>query len=215
MVLVGNLKDLRLANIIQLNCLERNVAKVTVTSHEGSGFLYFADGQIVHAEFSPYMGEKAVYEMLSLTDGQFKVEAGIQSPAHSIKRPWNSVVLDSLRELDEKNQQATSVPRMVFSALSAQKGIRSSQVLDYKGKLIEGKENEPLNSMVIAFLWYKMKKILTYIYNENFRYTYFRSNSNYLFIIEFRATLLAMETDLNVIAEDFIRHITKVLRGIE
>jgi hypothetical protein len=215
MVLVGNLKDLRLANIIQLNCMERNVAKVTVTSHEGTGFLYFAEGQIVHAEFSPYMGEKAVYEMLSLSDGHFKVEAGIQSPAHSIKRPWNSVVLDSLRELDEKNQQATSTPRKVFSALSAQKNIRCSQVLDYKGKLIEGKENEPLNSMLIAFLWYKMKKILTYIYNESFKYTYLRSNNNYLFIVEFRATLLAMETDLNVIAEDFIRHITKVLRGIE
>jgi hypothetical protein len=215
MVLVGNLKDLRLANIIQLNCMERNVAKVTVISHEGTGFLYFAEGQIVHAEFSPYIGEKAVYEMLSLTDGQFKVEAGIQSPAHSIKRPWNSVVLDSLRELDEKNQQATSIHKKVYSTLAAQKTIKSSQVLDFKGKLIEGKENEPLNSVMIAFLWYKMKKILTHFYNENFRYSYFRSNQNYVFILEFRANLLTVQTDLNVIPEDFIRHLTKILRGIE
>jgi len=215
MVLVGNLKDLRLANIIQLNCMERNVAKVTVISHEGTGFLYFAEGQIVHAEFSPYIGEKAVYEMLSLTDGQFKVEAGIQAPAHSIKRPWNSVVLDSLRELDEKNQQATSIHKKVYSTLAAQKTIKSSQVLDFKGKLIEGKENEPLNSVMIAFLWYKMKKILNHFYNENFRYSYFRSNQNYVFILEFRANLLTVQTDLNVIPEDFIRHLTKILRGIE
>jgi len=215
MVLVGNLKDLRLANIIQLNCMERNVAKVTVISHEGTGFLYFAEGQIVHAEFSPYIGEKAVYEMLSLTDGQFKVEAGIQAPAHSIKRPWNSVVLDSLRELDEKNQQATSIHKKVYSTLAAQKSIKYTQVLDFKGKLIEGRENEPLNSVMIAFLWYKMKKILTHFYNENFRYTYFRSNQGYVFILEFRASLLAVQTDLNIIPEDFIRHLTKILRGIE
>lgn len=215
MVLVGNLKDLRLANIIQLNCMERNVAKVTVTSHEGTGYLYFADGQIVHAEFSPYMGERAVYEMLALTDGQFKVEAGIQSPAHTIKRPWNSVVLDSLRELDEKSQQSTSLPKKIFSVLSAQKSIKSLQVLDLKGKLLEGKEHEPLDSGVIAFIWFKAKKILTYFFNENFRYIYFRSDDCYFFILEFRSTLLAIKTDLNLMTEEFIRHVLKTLRGIE
>jgi hypothetical protein len=215
MVLVGNLKDLRLANIIQLNCMERNVAKVTVSSHEGTGFLYFAEGQIVHAEFSPYIGERAVYEMLSLNDGQFKVEAGVQSPAHTIKKPWNSVVLDCLRELDEKNQKTTSVPKQAFSLLSNQKIIKQIVVTDLSGKLIEGKNTEQLNGVLISFTWYKLKKILTLFYNENFQYTFLRGNSGYLFIIEFRGTLVAFITDINVVPQEITRLITKVLKGIE
>ena len=215
MVLVGNLKDLRLANIIQLNCMERNVAKVTVTSHEGTGFLYFAEGQIVHAEFSPYIGEKAVSEMLSLNDGQFKVEAGVASPAYTIKKPWNSVVLDSLRELDEKSQRTTSVPKKVFSILSNQKIIKSIIVSDFSGKLLEGKATKRLNPVLIAFIWYKLKKILTLFYNENFLYTFLRGKDGFLFILEFRANLVAIETGRDIVPEEFIGLINKILRGVD
>lgn len=215
MVLVGNLKDLRLANIIQLNCMERNVAKVTVSSHEGIGYLYFAEGQIVHAEFSPYIGEKAVYEMLALSDGQFKVEAGVQAPAHSIKRPWNSVVLDSLRELDEKSQEVTSVPKKVYAILSAQKVIKNVMILDYNGKLLEGNSQDQLNPIFLSFLWYKLKKVLTLFYNDSYRYAFLRGTNCYLFILEFRANLIILETSLNIIMDDFLSTVHKMLRGIE
>lgn len=214
MVLVGNLKDLRLANIIQLNCMERNVAKVTVSSHEGTGFLYFAEGQIVHAEFSPYIGERAVYEMLSLNDGQFKVEAGVQAPSHTIKRPWNSVVLDSLRELDEKSQQTTSISKKVFSSISVQKGVKNVFVLDFEGKVIEGHLNENLNPHSLTFIWYKLKKILTLFYASNFHYTFLKDRTGYLFIFEFHSSLIIIETDLNVIVDDFTALIAKILKGI-
>ena len=215
MVLVGNLKDLRLANIIQLNCMERNVAKVTVSSHEGSGFLYFAEGQIVHAEFSPYIGERAVYEMLALGDGQFKVEAGVQSPAHSIKKPWNSLVLDCLRELDEKNQKTTSFPHKAFTFLSNQKFIKELIITDLNGKTLEGKTTGHLNPSTIGFIWYKLKKVLTLFYNEKFQYTYLRGSHGYLFIVEFRAILIAFVTDLNMIPETSVRLVLKILKGVD
>jgi hypothetical protein len=215
MVLVGNLKDLRLANIIQLNCMERNVAKVTVSSHEGTGYLYFAEGQIVHAEFSPYIGEKAVYEMLALSDGQFKVEAGVQAPAHTIKRPWNSVVLDSLRELDEKSQEVTSVPKKVYTILSAQKIIKNVVILDYNGKLLEGNPQDQLNPIFLSFLWYKFKKVMTLFYDDSYRYAFLRGNNSYLFILEFRANLIVLKTTLNIIMDDFLSTIHKMLKGIE
>lgn len=215
MVLVGNLKDLRLANIIQLNCMERNIAKVTVSSHEGTGFLYFAEGQIVHAEFSPYIGERAVYEMLALSDGQFKVEAGIHAPAHTIKRPWNSVVLDSLRELDEKNKESTSIHKKIFSILSAQKIVKSVLIMDYNGKVLEGKTREGFNPILVNFVWYKTKKILSVIHKENFLYTSLRGSDGYLFILEFRASVIVLETGLDIIIEDFLYQINKLLRGVE
>jgi hypothetical protein len=195
--------------------MERNVAKVTVSSHEGSGCLYFAEGQIVHAEFSPYIGEKAVYEMLALNDGQFKVEGGVQSPAHTIKKPWNSVVLDCLRELDEKNQKTTSIPKQAFTLLSNQKIIKEIVVTDLNGKLLEGKSSEQLNPVIISFVWYKLKKILTLFYNENFQYTFLRGNERYLFIVEFRGTLVAFITHINILPGEITRLVTKIFKGIE
>ncbi len=214
MVLVGNLKDLRLANIIQINCIERNVAKVTVSSVEREGYLYFSDGQIVHAEFNPYIGERAVQEMLSLTDGQFKAEAGIQAPAHTITRPWNSVVLEALRLVDEKTQQVTPVSKQIFSFISEQKGVKNVCVLDYHGKLIEGKLNNKISPVSIVFWWYKVKKLVTLFYTDFFSYTYLRNQAGYLFLFEVRPNLIVIETDLYVISNEFVMQIKKILKRI-
>ena len=46
MALVGNLKDLKLPSLIQLNCMERNTAKLTIETDGQYGFLYFEKGQI-------------------------------------------------------------------------------------------------------------------------------------------------------------------------
>ncbi len=215
MVLVGNLKDLHLANIIQLNCMESNIAKVSVSSHEGTGYLYFAEGQIVHAEFSPYIGERAVFEMLSLNDGQFKVEAGVQAPAHTIKRPWNSVVLDSLRELDEKREQSLPSPQKISAMLSGQKGIKNIFVLDHDGKLVEGELNEKIDSDSLAFIWYKIKKILTFFDTGSINYTFLKDHWGYLFIIEFQLSLIFIETDLNIVVDDFVKAVSKMIKNIK
>jgi len=214
MVLVGNLKDLRLVNIIQINCIERNAAKVTVSSLDRNGFIYFSDGQIVHAEFNPYIGERAVQEMLALTDGQFKVEAGVTAPAHTISRPWNSVVLEALRIIDEKNLQLTPIPKQIFTIISGQKGVKNVYVLDYDGNLIEGKQSDVNDPAAVSFIWYKMKKILTLFYTDYFQYTYLRNDKGYLFLFEVRPNIIVIETDLFIIVHDFVNQIKKILKQI-
>ncbi|OPX35193.1 hypothetical protein B1H10_01810 [candidate division KSB1 bacterium 4484_188] len=214
MVLVGNLKDLRLANIIQINCIEQNVAKVTVTSLDRSGYLYFANGQIVHAEFNPYIGERAVQEMLSLSDGQFKVEAGVKAPANTITRPWNSVVLEGLRLIDEKNQQLAPLPKQLFTYIAGQKGVKNVYVIDYNGRIIEGKISENVNPLTLTFIWYKLKKMVTLFYTDFFEYTVLRWQDGYLFIFEVRPNLIIIETDLFVIVPEFTNRVKKILKRI-
>ena len=41
MALVGNLKDIKLANLVQLNCMEHNTAKLTIEHNGKYGFIYF------------------------------------------------------------------------------------------------------------------------------------------------------------------------------
>lgn len=210
MVLVGNLRDLRLANIIQLNCIEQNVAKLTVTAMNQQGYLYFARGQIVHAEFNPYIGERAVQEMLALEDGQFKVEAGITAPTVTINKPWNSVVLEGLRQIDEKNMKLGPVPKMLISKISEFSFVKSLAVLDYHGRLLEGGKNLSVKPEQVAFLWYKFKKICSLFYADFFNYSYLKVDDRYIFIFELKPNLIVIETTRALPLKKFIKDVGEV-----
>ena len=47
MALVGDLKDLALVDIIQINCVGRNTARLTVNYPTGEGVFFFQDGEVV------------------------------------------------------------------------------------------------------------------------------------------------------------------------
>ena len=49
MLIEGNLKELSLPSIIQLNCTEMNTAKVSLTYQGKEGLICFAEGAITHA----------------------------------------------------------------------------------------------------------------------------------------------------------------------
>jgi predicted regulator of Ras-like GTPase activity (Roadblock/LC7/MglB family) len=97
----GNLKELSLANIIQLNCTERSTATVSLTCEDQAGIICFAEGAIVHAAVGDLVGEEAVYELLSWPDGSFVVETGAPPPQRTVSASWNSLLLEGIRRIDE------------------------------------------------------------------------------------------------------------------
>lgn len=214
MALVGNLKDLKLANIIQINCIERNVAKVTVKSSELNGAIYFTNGAIIHAEYGPFVGERAVHEMLALNDGEFKVEADLQSPTQTITQPWNSVVLEGLRLLDERKVVSAPIPRQLFGMLSGLRHVDNVFVLNYNGQVIEGKISETLHPLSLTFVWYKLKKMLNLFYSDIFHYIVLRRKNGYVFVFESRPNLIVVETDLRVITGEFTVMVKKLLKQV-
>jgi hypothetical protein len=214
MALVGSLKDLKLANIIQINCIERNVAKVSVSSSDTRGSIYFTNGAIVHAEYGPYVGERAVHEMLALNDGEFKVEAGLESPTRTITHPWNSVVLEGLRLIDERKAASAPIPKQLFSMVSGLKHVRNVFVLNNSGQLVEGKIKGRIHPLSLTFICYKVKKILNLFYSDVFQYVMLRKEDGYFFVFEFRPNLIVVETDLRVIVSEFIFMVKKLLKQI-
>jgi predicted regulator of Ras-like GTPase activity (Roadblock/LC7/MglB family) len=101
MPLEGNLRELSLTNIIQLNCNEMNTATV-VLMHEGrEGIVCFSDGAVVHAAVEDLVGEEAVYELLAWPDGSFVVNQGQAAPERTISGNWNTLLLEGIRRLDE------------------------------------------------------------------------------------------------------------------
>jgi predicted regulator of Ras-like GTPase activity (Roadblock/LC7/MglB family) len=101
MPLEGSLKDLSLANLIQLNCQEMSEVKITLEYLGKGGIIFCSGGNMVHAATGPLKGEEAVYELLRWNGGTFRVQNGVTPPERTIDRNWNSILLEGMQRIDE------------------------------------------------------------------------------------------------------------------
>jgi predicted regulator of Ras-like GTPase activity (Roadblock/LC7/MglB family) len=138
MALVGNLKDLKLANLIQLNCMEKNIAKLTIEHAGKYGTIYFQGGQVVHAEYEPDLGDKAIYRLLALEEGKFKVESGVRPPAVTIATSWSNLLLEGLHQIDTRHSAEDSKNRRLLDMLINVKGVTRAAVISDEGNLVTG-----------------------------------------------------------------------------
>jgi hypothetical protein len=151
MALVGNLRDLKLANLIQLNCMERNTAKLTIDYAGKYGTIYFQGGQVVHAEFDPDLGEQAIYRLLSLEEGKFKVENGVRAPAETIKTSWSNLLLEGLHQKDHLQSADDAKNRELLGLLLNVKGVKRAAVLSHDGEIITSDFNSNEEFVLSAF----------------------------------------------------------------
>ncbi|MEW6730345.1 MAG: SUMF1/EgtB/PvdO family nonheme iron enzyme [Acidobacteriota bacterium] len=101
MALVGDLKDLPLADIIQINCIGHNMARLLVHYPVGDAIFYFQDGEVFDARLGELSGVNAIYEALKYNEGAFRIDAGVSAPNRTIFKPWAELLMDGLRRLDE------------------------------------------------------------------------------------------------------------------
>src|SRR5574341_2242550 len=97
MPLQGSLKDMSLANLIQVNCQEMRSARLSL-SHQGqTADIFLADGQVVHAQSGAQQGEPVVYEALTWDAGSFALDLDVPAPTHTIQTPWNALLLEGMK----------------------------------------------------------------------------------------------------------------------
>ena len=137
MALIGNLKDIKLPSLIQLNCMERNNAKLTIERSGKFGFIYFESGQVTHAEYEPYIGEEAVFKLLSLPEAKFKVESDVKPPVRTIQTNWSNLLLDGLTKLDHSQDEAENQYYRLFERLLTIKGTLSVSLIDENGHCLD------------------------------------------------------------------------------
>ena len=101
MALQGNLKDMSVADIIQVNCQDKKIALATISNQGRDAKLYFNDGAVVHAELDTLMGEEVIYQILGWDDGEFTLDIGVLAPQVTIKRNWSGLLLEGAKRLDE------------------------------------------------------------------------------------------------------------------
>lgn len=102
MAVRGSLRDMSITTLISINCTEGHQSRLRVQHGEQEAFIYFDNCQIVHMESGNLQGEEVIHEILTWEDGTFELETDVPPPAYTVTTPWSSLVLEGLRQLDEK-----------------------------------------------------------------------------------------------------------------
>jgi len=197
MALVGNLKDLKLPSLIQLNCMERNTAKLTIEHNGKYGFIYFDNGQVVHAEFDPDIGEQAVFRLLSLYSGNFKVESGIRPPARTIHTNWNNLLLDGLHQLDSQDDGKERKYDHLFERLFTVKGVKQVTIFNQEGELIaSSSEDKSAETMLMLFALIQTQHIGEIFRSETPEFISITASGKKIVITRYNQFLVLLEMDI-------------------
>ena len=98
----GKVFGLQLTDIIQMNCLSRVTAALTITKDSEKGVIYLNEGEIVHAECGEEQGTDAFYKIMSWQEGDFVSNIGIVSPLHTIHQSWEHLLVEAMRKSDDR-----------------------------------------------------------------------------------------------------------------
>ncbi len=99
----GSVSDFHLSDIVQLNCLGRLTSALEVKNEQETGYIYFEEGNIVHAETGHLEGENAFYYIMTWQGGEFAVKRNMKAPRETIQKNWQSLLLEAMRRLDESS----------------------------------------------------------------------------------------------------------------
>ncbi len=211
MALVGNLKDLKVPNLVQLNCMERNTAKLTIEHSGKYGFIYFHNGQVAHAEYDPDMGEKAFNRLLFLNEGDFKVESGVKPPVVSIKTHWNNLLLEGLHNVDTVQASNEKPEQRVVNMLMNVKGVQNAAVISREGEVIASTFDVKDESPLVAFSYLEVKKLTDVILMDEPEFVSLQKQKIKTLMTKYNNDIAYMELDSKIQFETIIQFVRKAL----
>jgi CheY-like chemotaxis protein len=98
----GTFHGISLIDMLQMLHLARRSLKVTM-SGAVSGAIHLQEGEIVHAEAGARRGEEAFRALLAEPAGSLQTAAAVDGVETTITRDFQTILMDSLRVLDEQN----------------------------------------------------------------------------------------------------------------
>jgi len=106
----GSLEAMDLPTLVQFVSYEGQTV-IHLKHGSQTGEIYLDNNEVCHAELhgpngeSALIGEEVVYELLSWETGTFKVERNVPPPKVSIQTQWAFLVMEGMRQLDERRSQ--------------------------------------------------------------------------------------------------------------
>jgi hypothetical protein len=102
----GNLRAIALTDLVQLACMARTDRVIQIEADSLTGRLYVQGGQVCHAQSGELKGEDAFCEMLKAGGGAFMTLPGEEVVEETIAKPWEYLLIDAMRFLDEQASSA-------------------------------------------------------------------------------------------------------------
>jgi predicted regulator of Ras-like GTPase activity (Roadblock/LC7/MglB family) len=102
MAIEGNLREMSLPTLVQYACTDGQRACLTVRRGSESAYLYFLEGNLVHAVLDDEIGEEVLYRILKWEDGTFRLAPSAEIPQPSIATPWSVLLVNGLQRADEE-----------------------------------------------------------------------------------------------------------------
>ena len=97
----GSLAEMGLPDMVQILWHGRKTCALKIQANSTAGEIHFADGQIVHALWGSATGEGAFYKMLTLAEGDFRLDPNFTPNTRSINASPEALLLEGMRRFDE------------------------------------------------------------------------------------------------------------------
>lgn len=97
----GTLRQVGLTDVIQIECLRRSSCIVEVHNSDTHGAIYIESGVIIHATAGPLVGEKALFRLLGLRNGEFRMQPFLPPLERSVQGSWEYLLMEAARRADE------------------------------------------------------------------------------------------------------------------
>lgn len=98
----GSLKEMSLPDVIQILSNGRRSGTLSLSAKGVRGNIFFHDGALWDASFGTHQAAEAVYEMLTLDDGDFAFSRGGSPAERRIHDSTETLLLEGMRRLDER-----------------------------------------------------------------------------------------------------------------
>lgn len=104
----GQVEGIALVDLMQVLSLGQKTVGVSIQRGNAAGQVYFEEGQLVHATVGDLKGIEALIELIGWQGGGIQTRIGQKAPLRSIEGSFQGVLMEALRQLDERRRDAGS-----------------------------------------------------------------------------------------------------------
>ncbi len=115
----GDLTQVSVVDLLQLLSMNRRSGALSVSTSRGAGEVRLGDGEILDAVYQRHEGEKALFRLLSETDGSFAFSSGEANPLRRITTPTSALLMEGMRQADEVRALRTKLGDGGFDLVTA------------------------------------------------------------------------------------------------
>jgi hypothetical protein len=102
----GDLKQVSVADLLQLLGANRRSGTLSLATPSGAGEVRLGDGEVLDAVYRRVDGEKALMRLLGENEGSFAFAGGTAPTLRRIERSSQALLMDGMRQLDETKKLA-------------------------------------------------------------------------------------------------------------